>query len=266
MAQINHTLVNLHDVGVKREGRWLIRHIDLQIKSGEIITIVGPNGSGKSTLLKTLTAIIDPDEGAVKRSDNLQIAYVPQKLSIDAAMPMSVKRMMTLGGNFPPAKINELLNRFDIDHLAHKQVQSLSGGEFQRLLFARALISEPNLLVLDEPGQGVDIPGQLELYDYISRYRDETGAGIVLVSHDLHLVMAATDRVVCMNGHICCSGTPQSVASDPQYLQLLGHQASKALALYQHNHDHVHLPDGRVQHKDGTITSDCHPQDGHHHD
>jgi len=266
MTEEKRILFNLQDVGVLREGRWLIRHIDLQIKSGEIITIVGPNGSGKSTLLNAMTAIIDPDEGTVQRADNLQIGYVPQKLSIDATMPMTVKRMMKLGGNFPSDKINEILDKFQIEHLADNQVQSLSGGEFQRLLIARALISTPNLLVLDEPGQGVDIPGQLDLYEYISAYREETGAGVVLVSHDLHLVMAATDRVVCMNGHICCSGTPQSVADDPRYLELLGNHASRALAVYQHNHDHVHLPDGRVQHKDGSITSDCHPRDGHHHD
>ena len=262
----NRNLVQLENVGVKRDGNWLVRHVDLHVESGEIVTIVGPNGSGKSTTLKTLTGMVKPDEGRARRKSNLKIGYVPQNLSIDAAMPLGVKRMMQLGGNIDTGDIMKMLDRFRIAHLADTQVRHLSGGEFQRLLLARAILARPLLLILDEPSHGVDFSGQIDIYDYIRSYREDTGASIVLVSHDLHLVMAATDRVVCMNGHICCSGTPQSVATDPQYLELFGPKASQALAIYRHTHDHVHLPDGRVQHTDGSITEDCHPGDGHHHD
>ena len=262
----NRNLVQLENVGVKRDGNWLVRHVDLHVESGEIVTIVGPNGSGKSTTLKTLTGMVKPDEGRARRKSNLKIGYVPQNLSIDAAMPLGVKRMMQLGGNIDTGDIAKMLDRFRIAHLADTQVRHLSGGEFQRLLLARAILARPLLLILDEPSHGVDFSGQIDIYDYIRSYREDTEASIVLVSHDLHLVMAATDRVVCMNGHICCSGTPQSVATDPQYLELFGPKASQALAIYRHTHDHVHLPDGRVQHTDGSITEDCHPGDGHHHD
>ena len=259
-------LAQLENVGIRRNGRWLIRHVDFKVEHGEIVTVVGPNGSGKSTLLKTLCGITNPNEGRVVLGPNLTIGYVPQILSIDATMPLSVERMMKLAGNITRGDVQKQLERFQIDHLAHHQVQSLSGGEFQRLLLARAALGTPRMLVLDEPSQGVDFSGQMDIYEYIKSYRDETGASVVLVSHDLHLVMAATDRVVCMNGHICCSGTPQSVAKNSHYLNLLGPKAAQSLAIYRHSHDHVHLPDGRVQHTDGTITEDCHPGDGHHHD
>ena len=260
----NSTLARLENVGVKREGNWLIRHVNFHAEPGEIITIVGPNGSGKSTTLKVLTGVIAPDEGKLTRLSNLSVGYVPQKLTIDATMPITVTRMMRLARDIDPDKIAKLLEKFQIEHLANTQVQKLSGGEFQRLLLARAIITNPQLLILDEPSQGVDFSGQMEIYDYIRAYRDESMATIVLVSHDLHLVMAATDRVVCMNGHICCSGTPQNVANDPQYLKLFGPKASQSLAIYRHTHDHEHLPDGRVKHADGSITEDCHPDDGHH--
>lgn len=261
-----YIFAQLNDVGVWRDKRWLIRHINLQIEQGEIVTIVGPNGSGKSTLLKVLTGNVKPDEGTLERYPNLKIGYVPQSLAIDAAMPMSVMRMMKLSGKADKSAIDQMLARFQISHLANATVQSLSGGEYQRLLLARAIVTKPQLLILDEPSQGLDYTGQTNIYDYIRSYRDETGASVLLVSHDLHLVAAATDRVICLNGHICCSGTPQSVATNPQYLNLLGAEASQALAIYQHTHDHEHLPDGSVRHLDGSITSDCHPDDGHHHE
>jgi zinc transport system ATP-binding protein len=264
--QDDPVLVQLKNVGVKRDGVWLIRHVDLQVERGEIITIVGPNGSGKSTTLKALSGVIKPDEGSVSRRSDFTIGYVPQKLMLDATMPLTVNRMMRLVPDFEAGEAKKLAEKFQIAHLGDAQVQSLSGGEFQRLLLARAILGRPQLLVLDEPSQGVDFSGQLDIYDYIRDYRDQTGASIIVVSHDLHLVMAATDRVICLNGHICCSGSPQSVANDPQYLNLFGPKASEALAYYRHTHDHVHLPDGRVQHTDGSITEDCYPGDGHHHD
>ncbi len=259
-------LVRLENVGVKRNNRWLVRHVDLHVDEGEIVTLVGPNGSGKSTTLKMATHVLAPDEGKVWSKPNLTIGYVPQAMAINSSIPIDVARMMAVGAKCNASEITKALEHFQIAHLADAQIHSLSGGEFQRLALARATLHKPQLLVLDEPGQGVDISGQMEIYDFIRTCRDQTGAGIVMVSHDLHFVMAATDRVICMNGHICCSGTPQSVAENPQYLELLGAGASQSLAFYQHTHDHVHLADGTVQHADGSITSDCHPDDGHHHD
>ncbi len=265
MPQSNSILVQLDNAGVRQGGKWLIRHIDFAVRRGQIITIIGPNGSGKSTTLKVLTGILKATEGKVIRDRNLKIGYVPQNLVLDGSMPLSVRRMMNLAGNIKSNAIDETMQRFHIDHLAEAQVQSLSGGEFQRLLLARAVLSKPQLLVLDEPSQGVDFSGQMEIYDYIREYRDQTGASIVLVSHDLHLVMAATDQVICINGHVCCSGTPEGVANNPQYLDMFGPQTAQALAIYRHTHDHVHLSDGNVQHADGTITDNCHRDDGHHH-
>ena len=257
-------LVNLDEVGINRGGRWLVRGVSFTIERGEIVTLIGPNGSGKSTTARTLVGILGPDEGRITRRPGLRIGYVPQKLAIDRTLPLSASRLMTLTASHPAAKIAQALEEVGIPHLAQAQVQSLSGGEFQRALLARAMLRQPDLLVLDEPVQGVDFNGETALYELIGTIRDRTGCGVLLISHDLHVVMAATDTVICLNGHICCRGTPQAVAADPQYQQLFGRRAAAALAVYRHNHDHTHLADGRVQHADGTITDHCHPHDGHH--
>lgn len=266
MVKSKTVLASMKDVGVKRAKRWLIRHVDIDIEPGEIITIVGPNGSGKSTTLKALGGIVSPDEGSVEINRNMPIGYVPQSLNIEPTLPLDVSRLIKLGNKSGLNKINPLLEKLQIDHLVNVQVSSLSGGELQRVMLVRAMLGQPELLILDEPAQGVDFSGQTQIYEYLRTFREDTGAAILLVSHDLHLVMAATDRVICMNGHICCSGTPQSVSENPQYLEMLGPHASKSLAVYHHSHDHIHLPDGRVKHLDGSITTDCHPNDGHHHD
>lgn len=259
-------LVRLDGVGVYRGGRWLVRGISFAIERGEILTLIGPNGSGKSTTARTLVGITAPNEGNITRLSGLRVGYVPQKLAIDRTLPLSVTRLMTLTASHPATAINQALEEVGIPHLAQAQVQSLSGGEFQRALLARAMLRRPDLLVLDEPAQGVDFSGEAALYELIGAVRDRTNCGVLLISHDLHVVMAATDTVICLNGHICCRGTPQNVAADPQYQQLFGRRAAAALAVYRHNHDHTHLADGRVQHADGTITDHCHPHDGHHHD
>jgi zinc transport system ATP-binding protein len=146
------------------------------------------------------------------------------------------------------------------------EVQHLSGGEFQRALMARAIARKPDLLVLDEPVQGVDFSGEIAIYDLIKSIRNTTGCGILLISHDLHVVMAATDTVICLNGHVCCRGTPQAVTQSAEYVRLFGSRAAQSLAVYSHDHDHTHLPDGRVMHSDGSVTDHCHPDDGHHHE
>ncbi|MFC3723806.1 ATP-binding cassette domain-containing protein [Neoaquamicrobium sediminum] len=259
-------LVSLKGAGVHRGGRWLVRNVEFDIARGEIVTLIGPNGSGKSTTARTAIGVLKPDEGSVKRLASLTVGYVPQKLAIDWTLPLTVERLMTLTASHPAAEIREALDSVGIAHLARAEVQALSGGEFQRALLARAILRKPDLLVLDEPVQGVDFSGEVALYELIGAIRDRTGCGILLISHDLHVVMASTDTVICLNGHVCCRGTPQTVVASREYQKLFGARAAGTLAIYRHHHDHTHLPDGRVQHEDGSVTQHCHPDDGHHHD
>lgn len=258
-------LVSLHDVGVRRNGRWLVRGVDFGVLPGEIVTLIGPNGSGKSTSAKAAIGVLKPDEGRVERKAGLKVGYVPQKITVDWTLPLTVRRLMTLTGSLPEREIASALDAVGIAHLAKAEVQHLSGGEFQRALLARAVARKPDLLVLDEPVQGVDFSGEIALYDLIKSIRNSTGCGILLISHDLHVVMAETDTVICLNGHVCCRGTPQAVSRSAEYRRLFGARAAETLAVYSHHHDHTHLPDGRVQHTDGSITDHCHPEDGHHH-
>lgn len=253
-------LVHAEGIGVEGQDRWLVRGVDLTVRRGEIVTLIGPNGSGKSTTIKTLLGVLAPTEGTVTRAPGLKVGYLPQMLAIDWTLPLTVDRFLTLTAPVAKAARATALERVGIAHLARAELRFLSGGEFQRALLARAIVRAPDLLVLDEPAQGVDYSGEAMLYELIAQIRDETRCGVVLISHDLHVVMAATDTVICLNGHVCCSGTPASVAEDPVYRGLFGPRAAEALAVYRHDHDHVHLPDGRVRRADGTITEDCdHP-------
>jgi zinc transport system ATP-binding protein len=266
-ARVKHqTVVEVSGAGVRRQGRWLVEGVDLVVRRGEIVTLIGPNGSGKSTTAKLVTGVLRPDAGQVSRQPDLTVGYVPQKLSIDWTLPLSVRRLLTLTGNHPAKAVDAALAAVGISHLAGDAVQHLSGGEFQRALLARAMIRRPDLLVLDEPVQGVDFSGEVALYELIKRVRDETGCAVLLISHDLHVVMAETDTVVCLNGHVCCRGTPDSVARSPEYLQLFGARAAATLAIYQHHHDHTHLPDGRVLEADGRVVEvDQHDHARHDH-
>ncbi len=266
MLKRQETLVELDGAGVNRAGRWLVRGVSLSIRKGEILTLIGPNGSGKSTTARMALGVLNPDEGTASRQPGLKVGYVPQKVSIDWTLPLTVERFMRLTGNIARADVDAAMERTGVSKLRHEEVRSLSGGEFQRVMLARAIARKPDLLVLDEPLQGVDFSGQIVLYELISKLRNELGCGILLISHDLHVVMAATDQVICLNGHVCCHGTPVAVASSPEYRQLFGDRAVPTLAVYEHHHDHVHLPDGRVRHADGTVTESCHPADGHHHE
>jgi zinc transport system ATP-binding protein len=254
-------VVRVNGAGIRRGRRWLVQGIDLTIRRGEIVTLIGPNGSGKSTTAKMVTGVVKPDTGTVERAERLTVGYVPQQLNIDWTLPLTVRRLMTLTGRYSQSAVTAVLEAVGIVHLADDEVQHLSGGEFQRALMARAMIRRPDLLVLDEPVQGVDFAGEVALYDLIKKIRDETQCGVLLISHDLHVVMAETDTVICLNGHICCQGSPQSVARSPEYLELFGSRAAATLAIYQHHHDHTHLPDGRVLEDDGNIVS----SHAHHH-
>lgn len=242
----SETLVSATGLGIRRSGRWLIRGVGLSVHRGEIVTLIGPNGSGKSTTIKAVLGLLETDEGTTELSQGTRIGYVPQQLSIDWTLPLTVHRFMTLTRRHGEDEIDAALERTGIAALKLAQVQTLSGGEFQRALIARALIQKPDLLVLDEPVQNVDFSGEIALYELISEIRDQTGCGILLVSHDLHIVMAATDTVICLNQHVCCSGTPQAVTADPAYRALFGAKAAETIAIYRHEHDHTHAEDGTV--------------------
>ncbi|WP_370640125.1 ATP-binding cassette domain-containing protein [Aurantimonas sp. HBX-1] len=261
-------LVSLAGAGMQRSGRWLVRGVDLEVRPGEIVTLIGPNGSGKSTTAKLALGIWAPAEGTARRAADLRVGYVPQKVSVDWTMPLTVQRFMQLTNRLTPDEIAAALASTGISHLRHAEVRELSGGEFQRAMLARAIARKPQLLVLDEPVQGVDFSGEIALYELIVSIRDRLGCGILLISHDLHVVMAATDRVICLNGHICCQGAPSAVAASDEYRRLFGDRTADALAFYRHHHDHTHLPDGRVRQADGTVTDHCegpHDHAGHSH-
>ncbi len=263
MTENARVLLATTNLGVFRHGRWLIRGIDLTVRAGEIVTLIGPNGSGKTTTVRAALGLLKPDEGTVHGAGQCRIGYVPQKLMIDRSLPLSVMRFMRLTGPLPKSEAIAALGETGTAHLANAAVQDLSGGEFQRVMLARAFARKPDLLVLDEPVQGVDFTGEEALYRLIGEFRDRTGCGILMISHDLHVVMAATNTVICLNGHVCCSGSPHSVAASPDYAKLFGPQVSDTMAIYQHRHDHTHLPDGRVRHSDGTICDNHHSHGDH---
>jgi zinc transport system ATP-binding protein len=231
------TLMTLQDVSVQFDNTLILSEISLQLQSGQIMTLLGPNGAGKTTLVRLMLNLIVPSSGSIERQVGLRIGYMPQKLQLDATLPLTVRRFLQLKPGIDPQQLLPTLRRVKGDHLLKKPLYKLSGGELQRVLLARALLSQPQLLVLDEPTQGVDILGQLALYDLIQQLRDELGCGILLVSHDLHLVMAKTDEVICLNKHICCQGTPQMVSHHPAFLALFGcPEETQQLAFYRHQH------------------------------
>lgn len=243
-------LVSARGLGIVRQGRIVIEDVDVDLHKGEIVTLIGPNGSGKTTLVRLLLGLEAPGEGEIRRAPGLTVGYVPQRFDIDRAMPMTVTRFLTLGNGMSQRKARAVLDEVGAGRVAGQQLCDLSGGELQRVLLARALLGEPQLLVLDEPVRGVDTAGEAELYALIARLRDERGVGVLLVSHDLHVVMAKSDRVLCLNRHICCSGVPDDVAQHPEYMRLFGGEMGQALAVYRHRHDHRHDIDGAA-HADG---------------
>ncbi len=246
MLHTSNPVVSLQGAGVSRRGRWLVRGVNLSLNAGEIVTLIGPNGSGKSTTAKMALGLMAPDEGEARLREHVTVGYVPQAIAIDWTMPLSVDRFMRLTGRPSDDEVARAAARTGVDHLMTADVRTLSGGEFQRVLLARAMARRPHLMVLDEPVQGVDFTGEIALYDLIGSIRDELGCAVLLISHDLHVVMAKTDRVLCLNGHVCCEGTPTNVLESPAYRALFGPRASSTLAVYQHDHDHTHLPDGSI--------------------
>ena len=241
----NKLLVKLENAGVYRSSKWLVRGISLEINQGQIVTLIGPNGSGKTTTAKMILNILNTDEGLVKGNAN-KMAYVPQKINIDWTMPLRVIDFMKITSSLNNTEITESLVMTGVDKLLYNQIHSLSGGEFQRVLIARAIAKKPDLLVLDEPVQGVDFNGEIALYNLIKEISVNLNCGILLISHDMHFVMSTTDHVICLNGHICCSGSPSNVVKNPEYIKLFGQHNSETLSYYQHRHDHSHNHDGSI--------------------
>ena len=241
----NDLLVKLSNAGIFKGNKWLVRDVDLEIKKGEIVTLIGPNGSGKTTTAKIALGLHKNIKGNVERFTN-NISYVPQKVSIDWTLPLRVIDFMVLTQVLKTEDIKYALSLTGVEHLQNNNLRDLSGGEFQRVLLARAIAKKPELLVLDEPVQGVDFNGEVALYNLIKKISETLKCGILLISHDLHVVMSATDYVVCLNGHVCCCGTPKDVAKSDHYKELFGEKSSQLLSIYEHNHDHIHDLDGNI--------------------
>ena len=249
---VSETLLNAEHINFSAKGKVILQDVSLQIRQSEIITLIGPNGAGKTSLVRILLGLLKADSGHIHRHRKLRIGYVPQKIHIPQVMPLRVQDFLGLSatlrfddrqGRFSP--VHEVLRELEIDDLFSAAMQGLSGGELQRVLLARALLKKPQLLILDEPAAGMDVIGQQKLYDTVRQIRDVHDCGVLMVSHDLHLVMAATDRVVCLNTHVCCTGHPDDVSEHPEYLKLFG-SALNGLALYSHHHDHEHDMHGNV--------------------
>ena len=234
------SLIRATDIGLRLGRTQVLDRVSLSLERGEIVTIVGPNGSGKSSLLRVLIGAVAPQSGRIERQAGLRIGYVPQKLAIDPTLPMSVRRFLDLPQRVGAAAARAALDSAGVPQVADRQMADLSGGQFQRVLLARALLARPDVLMLDEATQGLDQPGSAQFYRRIEAVRQEIGCAVLMVSHELHVVMSASDRVICLNGHVCCEGTPEVVSAAPAYRELFGTGTGGALALYRHDHDHHH--------------------------
>lgn len=247
MHKTEHPLVAAREISVNLQGRQLLENVSLKVDPGEIVTLIGPNGAGKTTLVRIILGLLKADAGEVILRPDLCIGYMPQQLALSENMPLTVSRFLSLGTERRDNEIKEIVNQLSIAQLMRQPMQRLSGGERQRVLLARSLMRRPDLLVLDEPVQGVDVTGQAALYSLITEIRDRFGCGVLMISHDLHLVMVTTDQVLCLNQHVCCSGHPESVSQHPAYLELFGAPASSRLAVYTHHHDHTHDIHGDIE-------------------
>ena len=246
MQQNKQILVDLQQIGLQINKRVILENINLTVQSGETVTLIGPNGAGKSSLLKIILGLIKPTSGKITLDRNLRIGYMPQSLNVEFLMPLTVQRFLLLAPRANSKKAQAVAETLGIKDYFESPLQSISGGEMQRVLLARALLNEPELLVLDEPAQGVDMNGQAALYQLIMGVRDKLRCGILMVSHDLHLVIAGTDKVVCLNKHICCSGNPSAVTQHPEFIHLFGTALADGLAVYTHHHDHNHDLEGNI--------------------
>lgn len=255
------TLLTLHDVGVSPGGQTIVEHVRFAVNRGDIITVIGPNGAGKTTLIKAILGLQPISQGRIEKTPGLVTGYVPQHIQFQPTLPLTVKRFLSLTGA-SAADCRQALEQTSVGHLYEASIHHLSGGEMQRLLISRALVRRPDLLVLDEPAQGVDVNGQAALYELIRTLRDRLNCGVIMISHDLHLVMAATDKVLCLNQHVCCSGYPEQVSHDPAFIELFGRHVAESVAVYHHNHNHQHDLHGDVV--DHSHTQESRHDHAHH--
>ena len=253
------------NLSVVSDGKTLLGNVSISIGKGEIVTLIGPNGGGKTILVKSLLGLRPVTSGLVTRADNLTVGYVPQKLVIDRTLPLTVERLMRLTNPQSRQDILAALKETGVEGKFNDNIHTLSGGEMQRVLLARALIRKPDLMVLDEPVQGVDYVGELALYHLIEEIRDRHQCGILLVSHDLHMVMRAATRVICLNTHVCCSGKPADVEQSPDYQRLFGAKGLQTMVPYSHHHDHSHDPFDAAMLEDKPSPDQKHTEEGHHH-
>ncbi len=240
MNTARNPLIQARHLRLAFDSRTVLEDINLVVHPGEIVTLIGPNGAGKSTLVRMLLGLIKPDSGSVVKQPGLRIGYMPQNLIMNTSLPLTTGRFLSLNITCPKSEITNVLMEVNAHHLINKSIHNISGGELQRVLLARTLLRSPQLLVLDEPVRGVDVTGQTELYRLIAKVRQTHNCGILMISHDLHLVMAATDHVICLNRHVCCTGHPENITRDPAYLALFGPDTTPDLAVYTHKHDHRH--------------------------
>ena len=240
-------LIRADQISYSHGDRLILDRVSFELKRGQISTIIGPNGAGKSTLTNIVNGLITDYQGSIERSPDLRIGYLPQKVYVNPLMPLTVERLMQLTQKVTRSEIDAALAQSEVAYLQHRQVQQLSGGELKRVLLARTTLGKPDLLVLDEPTAGVDVTGEIKMYELIAELRKQLQCAVLMVSHDLHLVMSKTDQVLCLNQHLCCSGLPESVSQHPEYLALFGHQAAESIAIYAHHHDHEHDVSGEHQ-------------------
>jgi zinc transport system ATP-binding protein len=247
MNMANELLLRADDISYSQGKRLILDHVSFELRRAQITTVIGPNGAGKSTLTNIVTGLIDNYSGKIERSPELRIGYLPQKVYVNTLMPLSVERLLRLTRQSSAAEIEQALTQSEVAYLRHRQVRSLSEGELKRVLLARTALGKPDLIVLDEPTAGVDVSGEIRMYQLIGELRDQLQCALLLVSHDLHLVMSQTDQVLCLNQHLCCSGLPESVSQHPEYLALFGQQAAESIAVYAHHHDHQHDVSGAME-------------------
>jgi len=235
-----NNLISLENINLNFADQNILKNINLEIKKGDFITIIGPNGAGKSSLIKIIIGSVKNDYGKIVRNKNLKIGYVPQKIDINQTIPINAKYFLQLNQKIKPKLFDKILRDLKIENFLETQLNNLSGGQRQKILLAKALLSEPNLLILDEPAQNLDISGQLEFYNYIKNLHQEQKTSILMISHDLHIVMSSTKKVICLNRHICCQGEPKIIAKNPDFKEIFGNDMNKLISIYNHYHDHHH--------------------------